>query len=167
MNTSQTSIKLARALADDSRVVLIDLASGDGAIKGISCEPFANGLGELARGMASFGSIITKDKLSPLHLISAGQSPIDRIDVLAAPGMVPNFNALARSYEHVIVDAGPVDGPEIGRIAEIAPHTVLVTDTLSNAATTAARERLLASGFSDVRILVGAQGTAGQTAVAA
>jgi polysaccharide biosynthesis transport protein len=167
MNTSQTAIKLARALAEDSRVVLVDLGSGDGAIKGISCEPFASGLGELARGMASFGSVITKDKLSPLHLISAGQAPIDRIDVLAAPGMVPNFNALARSYEHVIVDAGPVDGPEIGRIAEIAPHTILVTDTLSNAATSAARERLLASGFSDVRILVGAQGNAGQTAVAA
>jgi succinoglycan biosynthesis transport protein ExoP len=167
MNTSQTAITLARALAEDSRVVLIDLASGDSAIKAISSEPAAGGLGELARGMASFGGIITKDKLSPLHLISAGQAPIDRIDVLAAPGMVTKFNALAHSYEHVIVDAGPVDGPEIGRIAEIAPHTVLVTDTLSNAATTAARERLLASGFSDVRILVGAQGNAGQTAVAA
>jgi len=167
MNTSQTAIKLARALADDSRVVLVDLAAGDSAVRAISSEPSASGLGELARGMASFSSIITKDKLSPLHLISAGQAPIDRIDVLAAPGMVPNFNALARSYEHVIVDAGPVEGPEIGRIAEIAPHTVLVTDTLSNAATNVARERLLASGFSDVRVLVGAQGNAGQTAAAA
>ena len=167
MNTSQTAIKLARALADDSRVVLVDLAAGDSAVRAISSEPSASGLGELARGMASFASIITKDKLSPLHLISAGQAPIDRIDVLAAPGMVPNFNALARSYEHVIVDAGPVEGPEIGRIAEIAPHTVLVTDTLSNAATNVARERLLASGFSDVRVLVGAQGNAGQTAAAA
>jgi uncharacterized protein involved in exopolysaccharide biosynthesis/Mrp family chromosome partitioning ATPase len=167
MNTSQTAIKLARALAEHSRVVLIDLAAADNAIKATSCEPSAGGLSELARGMASFGSIITKDKLSPLHLISAGQSPIDRIDVLAAPGMVPNFNALARSYDHVIVDAGAVAGPEIGRIAEIAPHTILVTDTSSSAATSAARDRLLASGFSDVRILVGAQGNADRTAAAA
>jgi len=167
INTSQTAIKLARALADDSRVVLVGLASGDTAIRGISNEPSANGLAELARGTASFGSIITKDKLSPLHLISAGQAPLDRVGLLAAPGMVTNFNALARSYDHLVVDAGEAMGPEIERISEVAPHVVLITDTLANPATTAARERLLASGFGDVRILVGAYGTSGETAVAA
>jgi len=167
INTSQTAIKLARALADDSRVVLVGLASGDTAIRRISNEPSANGLAELARGTASFGSIITKDKLSPLHLISAGQAPLDRVGLLAAPGMVTNFNALARSYDHLVVDAGEAMGPEIERISEVAPHVVLITDTLANPATTAARERLLASGFSDVRILVGAYGTSGETAVAA
>ncbi len=75
-------------------------------------------------------SIITKDRLSPLHLISAGHAPIDRIDLLAAPGMVTNFDALAHSYDHVVVDAGAVAGPEIDRIAEIAPHAVLVAETL-------------------------------------
>jgi hypothetical protein len=57
-----------------------------------------------------------------------------------------------------------VAGPEIERIAEVAPHAVLVTDTLANTATVAARERLLACGFSDVRILFG--GYAGSTATA-
>ncbi len=166
INTSQTAIKLARALAEDSRVVLVGLASGDTAIRGISSEPSANGLAELARGAATFGSVITKDKLSPLHLISAGRAPIGWVDILAAPGMVTNFAALARSYDHVVVDAGEVMG-EIERIAEIAPHAVLVTDTLANAATGAARERLLAAGFNDVRILVGGQGSPGETAAAA
>ncbi len=167
INTTQTAIKLARALADDSRVVLVGLASGATAIRGISNEPSANGLAELARGTASFGSIITKDKLSPLHLISAGQAPVDRVGLLASPGMVTNFNALARSYDHVVIDAGEAAGPEIERISEVAPNAVLVTDTLSNAATTSARDRLLASGFSDVRILVAGYGTPGETAVAA
>ena len=167
MNTSQTAIKLARVLAEDSRVVLVGLASGDTAIRGISNEPSANGLAELARGAASFGSIITKDRLSPLHLIAAGHGPTDRIGILAAPGMVTNFNALARSYDHVVVDAGDVAAPEIERIAEIAPHAVLITDALTNAATAAARARLLASGFGDVRILVGTYGSPGETAVAA
>ena len=167
INTSQTAIRLARALADDSRVVLVGLASGDTAIRGISNEPAANGLAELARGTASFGSIITKDKLSPLHLISAGQASVDRIGLLAAPGIVMNFNALARSYDHVVVDAGEAAGLEIERVSEIAPHAVLVTDTLANTATSLARDRLLASGFSDVRILVGAYGTPGETAAAA
>ncbi len=167
INTSQTAIRLARALADDSRVVLVGLASGDTAIRGISNEPAANGLAELARGTASFGSIITKDKLSPLHLISAGQASVDRIGLLAAPGIVMNFNALARSYDHVVVDAGEAAGLEIERVSEIAPHAVLITDTLANTATSLARDRLLASGFSDVRILVGAYGSPGETAAAA
>jgi tyrosine-protein kinase Etk/Wzc len=167
MSASQTAIKLARVLADDSRVVLVGLGSGDTAIRAISNEPSANGLAELARGAATFGSIITKDRLSPLHLISPGHAPLNRIDLLAAPGMVTNFNALARSYDHLVIDAGDAAGLEIERIAEIAPHAVLVTDTLANSATSAARERLLAAGFGDVRILVGAYGPAGQTAAAA
>jgi uncharacterized protein involved in exopolysaccharide biosynthesis/Mrp family chromosome partitioning ATPase len=164
MNTSQAAIRLARALAEDSRVVLVGLASGDTAIRGISNEPSADGLAELARGVASFGIIITKDRLSPLHLISAGRAPIDRIDVLASAGMVGKFNALAQSYDHVVVDAGEVAGPEIERIAEIAPHAVLVTDTLANAA--AGRERLLASGFGDVRILVSTHDGVGEAVAA-
>jgi polysaccharide biosynthesis transport protein len=167
INTTQAAIKLARALADDSRVVLVGLASGNTALRGISNEPSAGGLAELARGTATFGNIITKDRLSPLHLISAGQAPAERVSLLASPGMVTNFNALARSYDHVVVDAGEAAGPEIDRISEIAPHAVLVTDTLSNPATTSARDRLLASGFGDVRILVTGQGTSGETAAAA
>jgi uncharacterized protein involved in exopolysaccharide biosynthesis/Mrp family chromosome partitioning ATPase len=167
LGASQAAIKLARALADDSRVVLVGLASGDTAIRGISNEPSAGGLAELARGAATFGGIITKDRLSPLHLISAGQGPVDRTSLLAAPGMVANFNALARSYDHVVVDAGDAAGPEVERVAEIAPHAVLVSDSLANGATAAARERLLAAGFADVRILVGAYAAPGETAVAA
>jgi Mrp family chromosome partitioning ATPase len=137
-------------------VVLVGLASGDTAIRGISNEPSADGLAELARGTASFGDVITKDRLSPLHLISAGRTPLDRIEVLATPGMVIKFHALAQSYDHVVVDAGEAGGAEIERIAEVAPHAVLVADTAANAAV--ARERLLAGGFGDVRILLNPYG---------
>jgi uncharacterized protein involved in exopolysaccharide biosynthesis/Mrp family chromosome partitioning ATPase len=167
LGTSQAAIRLARALADTSRAVLVGLASGDTAIRGISSEPAAAGLAELANGAATFGAIITKDRLSPLHLISAGHGPVDRTTVLAAPGMVANFNALARSYDHVIVDAGDASGPEVERVAEIAPHAVLVTESLASAATAAARELLLAAGCADVRILVAARAAAGETAAAA
>ncbi len=167
LGASQAAIKLARALADDSRAVLVGLAPGSTAIRGISTEPAAAGLAELIRGVASFGAIITKDRLSPLHLIAAGQGPVDRTSLLAAPGVVTNFNALARSYDHVVVDAGDATGAEVERVAEIAPHAVLVTDTLSNAATAAARELLLRAGFADVRMLVGANAAPGETAVAA
>ncbi len=163
-NTSQSAIKLARTLAEDSRVVLVGLASGDTAIRGISNEPAADGLAELARGTASFGNVITKDRLSPLHLISPGRVPLDRIEVLATPGMVRKFHALAQSYDYVVVDAGEAGGAEIERIAEVAPAAVLVTDTAANAST--ARERLMACGFGEVRVLVAAYAE-GDEAVAA
>ena len=35
--------------------------------------------------------------------------------------MVTNFNALARSYDYVVIDAGEAAGPEIDRISEVAP----------------------------------------------
>jgi len=158
MNTSQTAIKLARALAEDSGVVLIGLASGGTAIRAISTEPNASGLADLARGAASFGDIITKDKVSPLHLISCGHDPIDRIEILSAPGMTTNFDALARSYDHVVIDAGPIGGPELGQLAEIAPHAVLIAENLASAATKSAQDVLRASGFSDVTLAVAGRG---------
>jgi succinoglycan biosynthesis transport protein ExoP len=158
LNASQMAIKLSRALADDSTVVLVGLASASNTIRAISSEPSADGLAELAQGTTSIGGIITKDRLSPLHLIAPGDVPMDRVDLLASPGMVVTFNALTQSYDHVVVDAGTVDGPEIERVAEVAPHAVLVTDAAASPATASARERLLASGFDDVRILVGAYG---------
>lgn len=165
--SSQAAIKLARILADDSRTVLVGLASGDTAIRGISKDPSADGLAELARGTASFGSVITKDRLSPLHLIAGGRVPVERTDLLAAPGMVRNFNALARGYDHVVIDAGAVAGPEVERIAEIAHAAIVVADPAGDAAATSARERLIAAGFADVRITAATGATAGKTAAAA
>ena len=58
-----------------------------------------------------------------------GTRTTDRVGILPAPGMVTNFEALAHSYDHVVVDAGKAAGPEIDRVAEIAPHAVLVAET--------------------------------------
>jgi Mrp family chromosome partitioning ATPase/polyhydroxyalkanoate synthesis regulator phasin len=157
INTSQTAVRLARALAEESRVILVGLASGDTAIRGISREPTAGGLAELARGQASFGTIITKDKLSPLHLIAAGQVADQGqggwIELLSASGMALNFDALARSYDYVVVDAGTVSGPELAPVAEIAPYAVVAADTTTSPAAASARQTLSAAGFSDVTVL--------------
>ncbi len=167
MNTSQTAIKLARTLAEEFRVVLVGLASADTEIRGISSEPSASGLAELANGTASFGEIITKDKLSPLQLITPGRAPRDRADILSTPGMMTSFDALARSYEYVVIDAGESAGPVIERISAIAPNAVLVVDPQASAAAASARQRLLAAGFSDVMLLPGARASGVETAAAA
>ena len=165
MNTGQSAIKLARALAEESRVILIGLASGETAIRAISNEPSADGLAELAHGLASFRDIITKDRLSPLHLIAPGHASTDRLAILSARGIVTSFEALAQSYDHVVVDAGTVAGAGVDLVAEIAPHAVLVAETAASAA--AARERLHAGGIVDVTTLLGTRGGLTETAAAA
>jgi polysaccharide biosynthesis transport protein len=165
LNASQTAIKLGRALAEESRVILVGVASSESAIRAISNEPSADGLAELAHGMASFRDIITKDRLSPLHLIAPGHASTDRLQILSATGIVTSFEALAHSYDHVVVDAGAVLGAGIDRIAEIAPHAVLVAETAAGASV--ARERLLAAGIVDVTTLLGTRNGLAETAAAA
>jgi hypothetical protein len=79
-----------------------------------------------------------------------------------------SFDALARSYDHVVVAAGAIVGPELDAIGAIAPHAVLVAGTLTNAGTASARERLLAAGFHDVTVVIGTSASdSGETAAAA
>ena len=163
MSASQPAIKLARAMAEESRVILVGLASGESAIRAISNEPSADGLAELAHGLASFRDIISKDRLSPLHLIAPGHASTDRVQILSGRGVLTGFDALAHSYDHVVIDAGAAAGSGLDRIAEVAPHAVLVAETEGGAE--AARERLLAAGIVDVTTLTTAR--AGATAAAA
>jgi hypothetical protein len=70
--------------------------------------------------------------------------------------MVMALEALARSYDHVVIDAGAVPDMASGPLARIAPRAVLVTADPSHPATQAARERLAAAGFTDVFVFLGA-----------
>ena len=76
-----------------------------------------------------------------------------RVGVIAGHGH--NLRRAGRSYDHVVVDAGALDGAELAAIAEIAPHAVLIVETLAGPATATARERLIDAGFDDVTMLVG------------
>ena len=167
IDTSRAALSLARSLAVDARVVLVGLGFVDAAIKAASSEPAASGLAELAAGTASFHDIITKDKHSPLHLISSGRTPTDRIEILSSPGMSVSFDALARSYDYVVIDAGAALGPELDAIGKIATHAVLVAETMSNENAVLARGRLVAAGFDDVTVLVGARAGAYRATAAA
>jgi polysaccharide biosynthesis transport protein len=166
VDTGPIAIKLARSLAQDGRVVLVGLGAADAAIKAISTDPAAPGLDEFAGGTASFGDIITKDKASELHLIASGRAATDRIAILSAPGMATSFQALARSYDYVVVSGGAAWGPEMEALSELAPQAILLTETV-NAVTESARERLLFAGFDDVTILVGARSAAAGSKAAA
>jgi uncharacterized protein involved in exopolysaccharide biosynthesis len=164
----RAALKLGRILAKDASVVLVGLDARDDAIGAASNDPSASGLAEFVDRAASFRDIITKDKFSNLHLITLGRMSTDQQALLSSPRMAASFDALARSYDHVVLDAGTIGEAALDAIGEIAPHAVLLAGTLSNAVTASARERLLAAGFNEVTVVVGATGkVATKTAKAA
>ena len=168
MDASWTALKIARALAANSRVVLVGLGSADSAVRATSNEPSASGLAELAAQTASFRDVITKDRQSSLHLISSGRMPTDRGEILVAPNMAMSFDALARGYDRVVIAAGAIFGPALDAIGAIAPHAILVAGTLTDAGAASARERLLDAGFADVTVVGGTYAdNAAETAAAA
>jgi Mrp family chromosome partitioning ATPase len=165
LETGEAAVKLARALGKASRVVLVGLDPADAAINAVSRDPSAPGLAELAEGSASFRDIIGKDKSSSVHVISAGREPSQRIALLSSPRLAPSIEALARSYDYVVVDAGLAEGADLEAIGEIAPRAVLLAREPGDEAAEAARERLLAAEFDDVVVL--ASGAAMVSAAAA
>ncbi|MFL5058688.1 MAG: GNVR domain-containing protein, partial [Xanthobacteraceae bacterium] len=152
LGTTSTAIALARALAREGRVVLIDLALSSPNLAAISTEPGAPGLAELVRGAASFRHIITRDRASRVHLIAAGRVPADTGSILRSERLNIGINALARTYEHVVIDAGALPDVALERFARFAPHAVLVAPGLSDDAVQGARDRLIAAGFNDVTL---------------
>ena len=56
-------------------------------------------------GEASFSQVITKDRLSRAHLVSAGRPGSDRA-LLQSPRLTLAIDALLRVYDHVLLDAG-------------------------------------------------------------
>jgi Mrp family chromosome partitioning ATPase len=150
IGTTSTAIALARALAEEGRVVLVDLALGTPNIAAISTDPSAPGIAELVRGASSFRHIITRDRLSPVHLIAAGRAPADINTVMTSERLAVGINALAQTYDHVVIDAGALPQIPLERFAKLAPRAVLVAPGLTPDAASAARDRLVAAGFTDV-----------------
>src|SRR6185312_4607591 len=130
LDTGEAAVKLARALGKNARVVLAGLDPTDAALKAVSGDPAAPGLAELADGSASFRDIIGKDRLSSVHVISCGGEPTQRIALLSSPRLAPSIEALARSYDYVVLDAGLAEGADLEAIAEIAPRAVLLADDI-------------------------------------
>jgi len=155
VGTTHTAIALGRALAKDGQAVLVDLALNAPNISIISSDPNAPGIAELVRGQASFAEIITRDRFSRLHLVAVGQAGSDAPAIMVSQRLAATLDALARAYDHVVVDAGALPDMAIERLARLAPRAVLVATNVTNPATAAVRDRLLAAGFADVAMLLG------------
>lgn len=159
VGTTHTAIGLARALvAQAARVVLVDLAIGAPNLSVIATEPEAPGIAELVRGDASFGDIITRDRYSRVHLVTMGRMAGEGAAIFSSVRLVTALEALARAYDHVIIDAGAVPETQVESFARLAPRAVLVVKALADPANAGARERLMAAGFTDVTVFQGNPG---------
>ena len=85
--------------------MVVDLAAFSPTIAAVSVDPNAPGLAELMQGEASFSEIITRDRLSRVHLVAAGRPGFDRAH-LQSPRLTLAIDALLRVYDHVLLDAG-------------------------------------------------------------
>jgi uncharacterized protein involved in exopolysaccharide biosynthesis/Mrp family chromosome partitioning ATPase len=168
VGTTHAALDLARALAaKGGRVVLADLALNAPNLSVMSVDPQAPGFAELARGMASFGDVVTRDKFSRIHLVSTGQVAGEASAVLASPRVRITLEALARAYDHLVIDGGAMAETSVGFFAGIAPRAVLVTKEISAPETQVAREQLVAAGFADVVAIQGGVDRTGTEPVAA
>jgi succinoglycan biosynthesis transport protein ExoP len=154
IGTSFAAITLARTLARDARVVLIDLALGAPNLAVISTDPRAPGIVELVAGTARVADVIMRDQMSPVHLIAAGQRVDSPSAVLNASRLAVTVEALGETYDHVVLDGGAVPEIPAQRFAQLAETAVLVVSDPAHRQAAAARKRLEAAGFAEITMLV-------------
>ncbi|UQR59828.1 exopolysaccharide transport family protein [Bradyrhizobium sp. C-145] len=147
-----TALTLARHLARDARVVVVDLAACSPTIAAVAVDASAPGLAELMQGEASFAQIITRDKLSRLHLVMAGRPGFDR-SLLQSPRVTLAIDALLRAYDHVLLDAGSASDLPAELLTTHARAVVVPEASMAADARTLMCEQLRAVGFSDVTML--------------
>ncbi len=153
--TTLTAVALARRLARDARVILIDLSLERPNLAAITTDPRAPGVADLARGAASFGQVITRDRFSRVQVIAAGRVGADTASVYASERLATGIDALSRTYDHVIIDAGAAPAIPARRLARLAPCAVLVASGVAAATAEAVRDELGNAGFSDIAVFAG------------
>ncbi|MCK1384724.1 exopolysaccharide transport family protein [Bradyrhizobium sp. 21] len=147
-----STLTLARHLARDARVVVVDLAASSPTMAAVSVDASAPGLAELMQGEASFAQIITRDKLSRLHLVMAGRAGFDR-SLLQSPRVTLAVDALLRAYDHVLLDAGSASDLPAELLTAHARAVVVPDASMTPDARMLMCEQLKAVGFSEVTML--------------
>ena len=149
-----TAMRLARQMEHDARVVVVQLAPSSSAISAVSIDPGAPGLAELMQGEASFSQIITKDRFSRVHLVSAGGAGSDR-SLLNSPRIALAIDALLRVYDHVLLDAGAAFDLTAELLTANAQAVVVPDSSMGAEERALMRRQFDQAGFSKVMLLSG------------
>ncbi|OKO74831.1 Wzz/FepE/Etk N-terminal domain-containing protein [Bradyrhizobium sp. NAS96.2] len=147
-----TALTLARLMARQAKVVVVDLVASSPVLTAATVDPTAPGLAELMQGEATFAQIITKDRQSRVQIVSAGRPGFDRSH-LQSPRLALAIDALLRVYDHVLLDAGSaVDLP--AELLTAKAQAVVVPDAgMARDARHQMVDQLRAVGFSEVTML--------------
>ena len=156
VGTTLTAIALARSLARTARVVLVDLAFASPNIDVISNDPAAPGIADLVRGTASFGDIITRDRVSRAHLVAAGQVGNDAARPAAVADAVGRGRRAGAELRLSGARCRRAVRDRARAVAATAPYAVLVGGRhAAQRARRAAPDQLQAAGFAEVAVLTG------------
>jgi len=147
-----TALTIARLIARSAKVIVVDLAASSPTISAVSVDPNAPGLTELMKGEASFTQVITKDRLSRAHLVSAGRPGSDRA-LLQSPRLGPAIDALLRVYDHVLLDAGSASDLPAELLTSQARAVVVPDASMAADARHLMCDQLKSVGFGDVTML--------------
>ena len=147
-----TALTLARLMARQAKVVVVDLAGAMPTIAAASVDPAAPGLAELMQGQASFAQIITKDRQSRVHLVSAGRPGFDRAQ-LQSPRLNLTIDALLRVYDHVLLDVGTGSDLPAELLTSQARAVVVPDPSMAPNARAAMCDQFRAVGFAEVTML--------------
>src|SRR4051794_13661234 len=147
-----TALTLARLLAREAKVVVVDLSASSPAFAAVSADPMAPGLAELMLGEASFAQVITRDRLSRAHLLTAGRQGADRA-LLQSPKLALALDALLRVYDHVLLDAGTASDLPAELLTTNARAVVVPDLSMKPEARKTMADQLREVGFSDVTML--------------
>src|SRR6478609_492674 len=147
-----TALTLARLMAQRAKVVVVDLVASSPTIAAMSIDPVAPGLAELMQGEASFAQIITRDRLSRVHLVNSGRPGFDRAH-LQSPRLTLAIDALLRVYDHVLLDAGSASDLPAELLTSQAQAVVVPDESMTQDARARMCDQLRAVGFFEVTML--------------
>src|ERR1700731_674431 len=103
-------------------------------------------------GEASVFQVITKDRLSRVHLVSSGRPGADRA-LLQSPRLTLALDALLRVYDHVLLDAGTATDLPAELLTARARAVVVPDPAMPADARTLMCDQLRAVGFAAVTML--------------
>jgi exopolysaccharide transport family protein len=154
-SSAKAAIALARNFAIRHRVALVDVAVNSPSVAAISNDHDAPGLAELLRGNVSFSQIITRDHQSRVHVISAGEAGTDSEALIASERLSIAMDALARTYDHVVIDAGSISGVPLRALSRLGTYALLVAADPASEAIQTTKEALFAAGFKHIVVFDG------------
>ncbi len=144
-------VSLARMLASvGQKVIVVDCDMRRPAVHEIFGLPAKPGLFECLSGEAALKDVIQKDQYSGAHLVSAGALAAHPPNLLGSQSMKSLLDALAQSYDLVIVDTAPVmavsDSLVLSRLVDTTVFLVRWAETRRETAINGVRQIINAGG---------------------